>query len=267
MNQSFFKKTFQDYKWSILLYSFIVLLYGVLMIAFFPSIQESSADFGKLLESYPPVIVEAFGINFDSFGTIEGFLSVEYLSLVWVIIISILIFSLGASIVSKEIDKGTSEFSFTLPLKRRKIVLSKFIASFFISSIVVLITLISVIAGAYMIGETLYLKGFLAFLLIALALNFFLLSFATFFSSIFSDKGKVYSICGGFLVLSYVLHVFVKMSDSISNLYYLSFFKYYGNPETILRSGSIDIKSILVFLLVGLIFLVLGFIISERRDL
>ncbi len=267
MSQSFFKKTFRDYKWSILLYSFIVLLYGISMIGFFPSLQESSADFEKLLESYPPVIIEAFGVNFDSINTIEGFLSMEYFSFIWVIIISLLIFSLGASIVSKEIDKGTSEFSFTLPLKRRKIVLSKFIASFFISSIVVLITLISVIAGAYMIGETLYLKGFLAFLLIALALNFFLLSFTTFFSSIFSDKGKVYGICAGFLTLSYVLHVFVKMNDSISNLYYLSFFKYYGNPETILRSGSIDIKSILVFLLVGLIFLVLGLIISERRDL
>jgi len=267
MNQSFFKKTFKDCKWNILLYSLIVLLYGVLIMAFFPSIQESGADFEKLLESYPPVIMEAFGVNLDSINTIEGFLSMEYFSFIWVIIISLLIFSLGASIVSKEIDKGTSEFSFTLPIKRRKIVLSKFIASFLILIIVTLIAFISLIVGAAIIGESFCLQGLLAFLLIALALNFFLLSFTTFFSSIFSDKGKVYGICAGFLALSYVLHVFVKMNDSISNLYFLSFFKYYGNPEAVLRSGSIDIKDLLVFLLVGLIFLVLGFIISERRDL
>ena len=267
MNYSFFRKTFRDFKWSIILYSLIVLLYGVLIISFFPSIQESSVDFEKLLESYPPVFMEAFGINFDTIGTIEGFLSMEYLSVIWVIIMGILIFSLGASIVSKEVDKGTSEFSFTLPLKRWKIVLSKFIASFCISIIIVLITLASVIAGAYMIEETINLKGFFAFSLIAFALYFFLLSFATFFSSIFSDKGKVFSICGGFLVLSYVLHVFVKINESISSLYFLSFFKYYGNPEVILRNGSIDVKNILVLLSVGLIFLIFGLIVSERRDL
>lgn len=267
MNKSFFKKTFQDYKWSILLYSIIVLIYSVSMVCFFPSIQKSSADFEKLLESYPPVFMEAFGVNFDSFNTIEGFLAVEYFSFMWVIIISILIFSLGASVVSKEIDKGTSEFSFTLPIKRRKIVLSKFIASFLVSAIVVLTMLVGVMVGVYTIEDALYWKGFLAFSLIVLILNFFLLSFATFISSIFSDKGKVYGICGGFFALSYVLHVFVKMNDSISNLYFLSFFKYYGNPETILKSGSLDIVSVLVLLFASLIFLVVGCIFSERRDL
>jgi len=267
INYLFFKKVFLDYRWSLLLYSLIVLLYGAMMIGVFPTIQESSADFEKLLESYPPVLIEAFGINPNSFHTVEGFLAVEYFSLIWVVIISILIFSLGASIISGEIDKGTSEFSFTLPLQRKNIVLSKFIASFFISLIVVLVTFISVIVGFYVIGETLYVKGFFAFLIVASALIFFLLGFTTFLSALFDNKGKVYGACGGFFILSYMIHVFAGISDKVSALYFFSFFKYYGAPETILTSGGIEVTNIFVFLLIGSAFLVLGLIISEKRDL
>lgn len=267
LNYSFFKKIFWDYRWSILSYSLIVLLYGILLVSFFPGIKESAAEMEKLLESFGSGLFAAFGMNPNSFNTVEGFLSVEYFSFVWVIIISILIFSLGASIISGEIDKDTSEFSFTLPIKRQEIVLSKFLASYLVSLIIILITLISVVIGIYVVGETPYLKGFLAFFVILLALVFFLLALTTFFSSIFDDKGKVYGACGGFFVLSYIIHVFAGISDKASAFYFLSFFKYYGTPETVLTSGSIEVKNILVFLLTGLIFLILGLIISEKRDL
>lgn len=267
VNYSFFKKIFRDYRWSVLLYSLIVCLYGIFLVSFFPVIEENAAEIGKLFESYPSVLVEAFGMNPNSFNTIEGFLSVEYFSFVWVIIISILIFSLGASIISGEIDKNTSEFSFTLPIKRQKIVLSKFLASYLVSLIIILITLISVVIGIYVIGEIPYLTGFLAFFVIVLALVFFLLALTTFFSSIFNDKGKVYGACGGFLILSYTIHIFAGISDKASAFHFLSFFKYYGTPGTILTSGSIEVKNIVVFLLTGLIFLIFGLIISEKRDL
>ena len=267
INYSFFKKIFRDYKWSLLLYSLIVLLYGILIVGIFPTVQKETAGLEKLLEAYPPVLKEAFGISTSSLNTIEGFLSVEYFSFVWVGIIGILIFSLGASIVSGEIDKGTSEFSFTLPLPRHKIVLSKFIASYFLSLIVISITLISVIIGIYIIGETPYFKGLLAFFMTALALSFFLLALTFFLSSIFDNKGKVYGACGGFFVLSYLIHILAGISDKVSDFYFLSFFKYYGSPETILTSGNIEIKNIFVFSLTGLIFLILGLIISEKRDL
>jgi len=160
------------------------------MISFFPTLQKETVQLEKLLKAYPPALKGAFGMSTSSFSTIEGFLSVEYFSFIWIGIIGILIFSLGASIVSGEIDKGTSEFSFTLPLPRHKIVLSKFIASYFLSLIIILITLISVIVGIYIIGETPFLKGFLAFFIIALALSFFLLASTFFFSSIFPFTEK-----------------------------------------------------------------------------
>ena len=267
MNFPFFKKTIKDFKWSIFWYGLGVFLYGVLMVSFFPTVQDMGGELEKLLESYPPGFLQAFGVDAGSFNTIEGFLSVEYLSFIWVIIVGILLFTLGASIVSGEIDKGTSEFSFTLPIKRQKIVLEKFAASFFISLIIIFITLTTIIIGAYIVGETLHFKGLLAFFAVASALSFFLLAFATFLSSFSSSKGKVYGICGGFFALSYAIHVLVGISDKVLDFYFLSFFKYYGSPGAILASGSIDIRNIAVFLTAGAIFLLLGIMIAEERDL
>lgn len=267
MNFPFFKKTIKDFKWSIFWYGLGVLLYGALMMSFFPVMQDMGEEFEKLLESYPPAFLQAFGVEIGSFNTFEGFLSVEYLSFMWIIIIGILIFALGSSIISGEVDKGTSEFSFTLPIKRQKIVLEKFAASFFISLIITFITLITIIIGAYIVGETPYFKGFLAFFAVAAALSFFLLAFATFSSSFLSSKGKVYGICGGFFILSYIIHVLVGISDKALDFYFLSFFKYYGSPGGILSSGNIDIGNVLVFLVSGAIFLILALVIAERRDL
>ena len=107
----------------------------------------------------------------------------------------------------------------------------------------------------------LWTKNFIA------AITFFLLAFVTFLSSFSSSKGKVYGICGGFFALSYAIHVLVGISDRALDFYFLSFFKYYGSPGVILTSGSIDIRNTAVFLTAGTIFLLLGLMIAEGRDL
>jgi len=264
---SFFKKIIRDSKWSIIIYSSIVVVYGLMLTAMFPAIKKQAGEFEKIFDAFPDVMKEAFGIGASSLSTIEGFLAVEYFSLMWIIIIAILIFSLGASIVANEIDRGTSEFAFTLPIKREKIVLGKFVASFLVSLIVAAASLVSVVVFMYAINETPNIGGFLDFAAIAAAMIFFLLAFTTFFSSILSSKGAVYGICGGFLALSYTLHVFQGISEKMSDIYFLSFFKYYGSPENILKGQGIDTNNTYVFLIAGVVFLLLALYAVRKRDL
>lgn len=267
INFSFFKKIFLDRKWSIITYSMIVAIYGVLMIAMFPSFKESNIDFEELFKAYPKAFIEAFGINVNSFTTIEGFLSGEYFSLMWIIILGILAFSLGSRIVAGEVDKGTSEFSFTLPLRRMKLVLSKFTASYVILLIIVFISLLSVGLGIHGINENPRVKGLIAMFLVGAVLSFFLLAFATAVSSLLGSKGKVYGVCGGFLLISYMLHIFNGISARAADFYFLSFFKYYGSPDKILLTAEITGKNIAVFLIAGIVLLIFSLIMAEKRDL
>ena len=267
INFAFIKKIFWDRKWSIVNYSFIVTVYAALMVAMFPSFEKANVDFEELFKAYPKGFIEAFGISVDSFTKVEGFLAGEYFSLIWVIILGILIFSLAAWIVAGEVDKGTSEFSFTLPLRRMKTVLSKFVASYLVVLIVVFVSILSVILSIHGIGKDPYMEGMVAMFLVGSVLSFFLLAFATAVSSVLSSKGKVYAVCGGFLLASYMLHVFNGISEKAADFYFLSFFKYYGDSAKILLTGNIIGKYMAVLLTAGFLLLIFSLIFSEKRDL
>ena len=263
----FLVKTIWEFRRKSVTYGLVMMLYGLMMIGFFPTIREQSAKFSELLDAYPPALREAFGISSESLSTVEGFLSIEYFSLIWLIIMAVYIFSVGVMTVAGEIDKGTSDFSFSLPMRRLEIVLTKFFASFYLISLVIMATLAATAAGMYAVGESPNVKGFLSFYLVGLLLSFFLLALTTFLSTIFSGKGRVYAAAGAFLVISYAIHIVVGLSDKVSGLYHASIFKYYGDPATILTAGHIEWVSMLVFLVAGLVFLGSSLLIAERRDL
>jgi ABC-2 type transport system permease protein len=263
----FFVKSVWEYRKKSLWYGVIMAAYGMMMIGFFPTIRDQSAKFSELLDAYPPALRVAFGIGSQSLSTVEGFLSVEYFSLIWVIIIAIYIFSIGVNTLAGEIDKGTSDFSFTLPMRRVEIVFTKFMANLYLVSLVILATLAATAVGMYTVGETPSAQGFLAFFFIGLLMSFFLLALTTFFSAVFGSKGRVYAAVGAVFVISYAAHIIAGISGKFSNVYYVSFFKYYGDPAITLTTGNFEWTSWLVFAVAGLVLLGGSLVISERRDL
>ncbi len=264
---AFFKKTFRDFRWSIITYSLIVVVYGAFLVSFFPAVKKLSMDFDKLLESVPKAFTSAFGMSGNSFTTLQGYLSVEYFSLTWILIVGVLIFSLGAAVVAGELDKGTGEFSFTLPIRRYKVVLGKFLASAAITLTVIVLSFLSIIIACSVAGESLSLAGFFHLFLLASSMFFFLLCFATFFSTVLRTKGSVYAVSGGYFAFSYLTHVLHGISDQIGFIYNLSFMKYYGVPQSILAGAGIPTGNILVFLIAGAVLLLASFVVVEKRDL
>ena len=131
----------------------------------------------------------------------------------------------------------------------------------------VFVSLFSVGLGIYGIGEDPRIKGLLLMFLLGAVLSFFLLAFATAVSSLLSSKGKVYGVCGGFLLISYMLHIFNGISARAADFYFLSFFKYYGTPDKILLTAETSGKNIAVFLITGIILLIFSLIVAEKRDL
>lgn len=266
-NFAIFKKTFFENKTKLAGYSFGLALYGLTMTLFYPTLQKNLDNFKLTLEAYPEGFKKAFGISTDSLSTLEGFLSVEYFSMFWILILSILIFSIGASFVAGEKELGTIDFTYTLPLKRKDIVFNKFISGILLAFIAGFSGIAGSLIGAYIIGEQPNLVGFMAFTLIAFTTIFFLLSLTTLLSSIFKNRAKVYTFAAIIFATSYVLQILSSLNKSIEKLYYLSFFKYYGSPENILNTGTVQISYIIVLLVLGIILLGIALHYVEKRDL
>ncbi|HXK36754.1 MAG TPA: ABC transporter permease subunit [Candidatus Paceibacterota bacterium] len=262
-----FKKTLADFRWTFVWFAAISVGYVGLISSMYPTVRANAEQFVELMENYPKGIMEAFGVTAQSLTTYTGFLSVEYFSFMFVIILGIFTFMLGTSLVAGEVDRGTSEFTFTLPVKRYRVLAGKILASYALILGVIILVLAAVYVGGQLVDAAVSVRG-LGVLLVALAaVAFLLLSVSAFFSSIFSRKGLANGASGGFLGVSYALMILNGMTDKAAGAYVFSFFKYYGSPERLLTSADMSLSSPLTLVLVGACIFVIGSLLTEERDL
>jgi ABC-type transport system involved in multi-copper enzyme maturation permease subunit len=110
-------------------------------------------------------------------------------------------------------------------------------------------------------AEKYYKLGFASFLL-----GFAILGFAFFASSLVSERGKSSFIVGGTLILMYVMNILAGLKDSLKNLQYLSFFHYYNGTTLLVKNEYVQ-YSVPVLLGVGIVFLILGLLSFNKRDI
>ncbi|MFH1509461.1 MAG: ABC transporter permease subunit [bacterium] len=267
MSWTIIKKFFFDFKRSLFWYGLTFVLYSLMMVSFFPSLRDQSAKFNELISVYPEAITKGFGIDVSTFGTLEGFLAVEYFSIVWLIIMGVISFSLGASIMAGEIDKGTSEFTFSLPIKRWKVVISKFVSSVIFQVVINFVILFSTALGFYAVDETPKWEGFGALFLAMIFTSFFMLALATFLSVMLNSKSRVYALAGGFLTASYFLDIISKLIEKAADLKWFTFIHYYGDAQMILSTGNLEWINLFVLGGIGLVLVLGSLLLSEKRDL
>ena len=262
-----FTKTLRDFRWTFLWFVVICVGYVAIISSMYPTIHENAAQFEKIFDALPEGMVDAFGITTQYLTTYQGFISVEYFSFMFIIILAIFIFMLGTSMVAGEVDRGTSEFTFTLPLRRYQILAGKLSASYAMILGLLVAVLAAVYVGGFFVDATLSIRGFLAFFAVLAALGFFLLSVSALFSSIFSRRSLANSASGGFIGISYALLILNGMTDKAAGAYVFSFFKYYGSPERLLLNADMSMSSPLTLGLLGASILVIGFLLTAERDL
>jgi ABC-2 type transport system permease protein len=101
-----------------------IVAYLALVSAIFPSI-EGSADFDELVESYPDVLKELFGLDGTDISTGAGFLDAELFSFMLPLLVIVLAIGSGARTLAGEEDAGRLELLLAYPVRRRDAVLWK----------------------------------------------------------------------------------------------------------------------------------------------
>lgn len=259
-------RTLKDRRISLLIYFIAAIGLLWMYIGIFPSFQNQSVDLENLLKAYPEGLKKAFNFDINTMTTIEGFLSLEQFSIVWPVMLIFLLVSFAGGSIANEIEKGTIEMLLSQPISRTKLFFSKYLTGIII---LILFTLVSVLAAiplieAYSISYN--INNFYKMLVLGLMFGWAVYSISMFFSSIFSDKGKVYGLAGGLLVLMYVLNIVASLKENLADLKYASFF-YYFNPTQAMVYNKIDNYAYLVFIVTGFVFTLLALIFFTERDI
>ncbi|MDZ7798173.1 MAG: ABC transporter permease subunit [Patescibacteria group bacterium] len=261
------KKVLKDNKRSLIGYGLGLLIYSLLMAAIYPTFVKSGFDIEGYIENFPEAFMKAFGINLEGGFSFTSYIGMEYLNLMWIIIVLFFIVYFAARIIASTVDDGTIELLLSRPISRIKVALSY---------IIVFILGVIILEGVTILGfwlptfweETLIIEwGNLIntmFMLLLFSLAIFGYSF--FFSSLFSSKGKVIGFGAGLTLAFYVMNFVALYWESVAWLKHFTLFYYYRGAD-LLSGQSIILTDALVFLGVFLVFTLGGLWYFKQRDI
>ena len=260
------KRTIRDRWVVIVIYLAVALAFLLMYIAMFPSFANQQEQWDQMLKSMPQEMMKAFNLQDYSFAHLENFLSSELYSITWPLLLIILSISSAGAALANEIEKGTIEFLLSMPISRTKLFISRYLAGTLVILVFVALTIYAAIPLAKIFNIEVQAVNYSSLALIAFLFGLAIFSIAMFLSAMLSERGKVYFISAGVIVLMYVANIVVKLKEKYADLKYISFFHYFDSVK-ILIHNEIDKVGIWVFLATIIIFTIAGLVAFDKRDI
>lgn len=230
---------------SLLIWIGCIFVFLVVMMSEF-SAYAGNPEMANVLDAMPKALLDAFSMSGANLTTVSGFVSIA--SVYFYIMLAVYAVLLGNSIIAKEERDKTVEFFLTLPISRNRIILSKLISAV-INCVIINASMglgIYVTTAKYDPDSNFY--QFLGLLLIGmLIIQLIFLSIGMFLAAIMKRYRKSGTYSVSILLITYILSIFVGISDKIDFLKYFSPFKYY-EASYILREGKFESVYLLISL-------------------
>lgn len=235
---------------------------GFACILLFSSMQ---GDMESMAESFASMgaFSDAFGMSQLSIGTLTGFYAAE-VGTIYGLGGAMFAAIISTGMLSKEEDGHTSEFLFSLPVARGKVVLAKWGA---VVTHIVLFNMLCVgiyLIGFAILGEDIPAKEFALYHLMQLFLQVELASICYGISA-FMKKNKL-GLGLGIVLLFYAYDLIARVIPDLSDYKMISPFAY-ANASDILSTGEVSAAAAIL----GAVILVAGVCISfgayTKRDL
>lgn len=252
---------------SLLIYTTISASFVWMYVAFYPSIAKESEVLKKAFEAFPKELFQAFDIEIESYlSSLEGFVSGEYFSIIWPIVLIVLILSYASAAIAGEIEKGTIELLLSQPISRLKIFFAKYFSGLFIIAAFILLSNFSVVPFALLHNVDYQIQNYLSISIIGFLFAFAIFGICMMISSLSSSRGRPAAVTGGLLIVMYAINIFSAFQQSLDKLRYASFFHYYDFNAAVVNN-QIDTLNIAVFLIVGLLTTAIGAYVFVKRDI
>jgi ABC-2 type transport system permease protein len=226
---------------------------------------EGNPELLAILDSIPPLLMEAFSFNAFNLTTLTGFFGVMFTYFALILSISATLW--GTDIITKEERDRTVEFSLTLPVKRSRVVTAKMLAAEIYCVILLLVTWAAVLANATVYQTDSEFFAFVSRSMGALLImQMIFLAVGIFIGSALTHYKRAASIGMTVLLGTYFLSIISGLSEDLDFLKYLTPFKYF-NPGDILHNAELDPTYIWISAGIILVSVVGAYYTYQRRDL
>jgi ABC-2 type transport system permease protein len=187
-------------------------------------------------------MMAAFGAADLNFGTLGGFLGVEYLSLIWVAIVAAAVIGFAAKSIASEVDDGTMDLTLTQPVSRLQVAVSRWTAMVIYATAISLATTVPIWTAGLVYDIDLDAKAMPLLFALGLVLMVAMGSFAFMVSAFSTGGGRVAAVSAGVLGAMWLANFASALNESTQFLDGFTVFHYWKPgaiiDEAVVSAGS-----------------------------
>lgn len=225
----------------------------------------NNPEMEQLIKGLPEGLLKAFGIEPESFRTFEGFVATQAYPY-FIVLISSFATSWAAGSISRERDRGTAEFLFTLPYSRGEVFWSKAFANWLHMTIVFVVgSLLILLLARYRVQLEQY-GGLLLLLLSGYLLVLLFMGIGYALTSWFSSDRTAVAVGAGVAVLAFLLKLLSGSSEMMHKVSSISPYRLFDALD-IVRGGGLTAVSWVVTLGLYAAGTAIGVLMLKRKDI
>lgn len=246
---------------SLLIWSLAVGGMGLVCILLYQSMQDSMEGMAENFASMG-AFADAFGMSTLSIATLKGYFATE-IGTIHALGGGLFAASIATTMLSKEEDQHTAEFTFALPLSREKIIAMKFLA---VLTNIILFTLCCGIMyqiGFLVLGESLGAE-FIKYLFFQMLMNIEIATICLVVSAL-SKKNKL-GVGISIAMLLYMYDLMARVIPKLKDIIFLSPYSY-SNAIEFFSKSKLDLPAIIFSIFITASTLVFSFEYYAKRDL
>jgi len=265
MSATIFKHEFTARLKSVLIWAIAMVLLLFFFFSLYPGFSSQVATINELMKSYPPQLLEAFGMANLDLSTLLGFFS-----LVWsfvMLCLAIQAGNYGFGLVSVEETELTADFLMTKPVSRLQVINSKLLAA--ICSLLVTDAIVYIATVLFILifkGDHTYETTPLVLVLVSLMLfQLFFLSVGLVVSLILKRIRSVTPYGLGLAFAAYIINGFSGILGEVK-LEYITPFKHF-DAAYIIAHASYNTPLVILNVAVSLVALAVSYWLYLHKDI
>lgn len=246
MSWTLFRSSLQLRRVSLFWYSFGIAVYGWFMVAFYPLVEEN-IEYMEVFEAvFTDEMLALFGGADLDFTTLGGFMSIEYLSLIWVFIVGAAAITFAAGALGGAVDDGTMELTLSQPVSRIQVVLARYVALAAYTGVLSFVTVAAIYLPGLLHGVDVPLDGMALLFAIGWLVTMAIGGVAYAVSAISSGGGRTIGITLGVLIAMWLADVLGNLSERWEWLSELTLFHYW-RPGVVIDDVTVSGEAWAIF--------------------
>ncbi|WP_129115959.1 ABC transporter permease [Halegenticoccus tardaugens] len=235
---------------------------AALYVGMFPSVS-SSVDLDEYVEAFPAVFREAFGVV--TLNTIEGFLAAELYAFGWVLLLGLYFAYAAAGLVADDVERGRMDLLLSLPVRRSRVVLEKFLSLFVPLAVLNVVVPIAVYVATVLINDPIAVGDLLAVHLLSVPYLLATAGVGLLASVVFDRSSVAQRVALGAVFGLYLVESVVASTD-YAWLGTLAPTRYY-DPSAVLVEGTYDLGGTAALAVAAVALVVASELWFARRDI